>query len=77
MGGVMIIKDIEQFVIVKKTTQELWSKEVYLSSSGAKSSWYHAHKYSHYGVNQSLKGKYFNEQDIYEIVKVKLVRVDD
>ena len=66
--------DERQYVIVDKITKELWCSEVYLSITGAKTSYWHA-------STDRINGRYtktkFDDQDKYEIVKVKLVPTDD
>jgi hypothetical protein len=69
------IEDLRQYVIRDKETKELWTTEVYLSISGAKTSYYHANK------RRDFLGRYinhkFDDQDKYEIVKVRLVIADE
>lgn len=68
------LEDERQYVIVDKVTKELWSSECYLSTTGAKTSYWHA-------STDRINGRYtktkFDDQDKYEIVKVKLVPVDE
>ncbi len=68
------LEDEIQYVIVNKNTRELWCHATYLSTTGAKTSYYHA-------SYKMRNGKYcrerFDDQDKYEIVKVKLVAVDE
>lgn len=69
------LEDERQYVIVDKVTKELWSSEVYLSVSGAKTSYLHATRRSNWPrISSSSR---FDDQDKYEIVKVKLVPVDE
>ncbi len=63
------LEDERQYVIVDKVTKDLWCGEVYLSTAGAKTSYWHA-------VGR-WDGERFDDQDTYEIVKVKLVPVYD
>ena len=63
------LEDERQYVIVDKATKELLSSEVYLSITGAKTSYWNA-----VGRWDGIK---FDDQDKYEIVKVKLVPVDE
>jgi hypothetical protein len=71
------LEDERQYVIVDKVTKELWSSEVYLSTAGAKTSYWHAsERYCGGLLNRYVKTK-FDDQDKYEIVKVKLVPVDE
>lgn len=70
------LEDERQYVIVDKVTKELWSGECYLSTTGAKTSYLHATKRSNWYKNPKLPIR-FDDQDKYEIVKVKLVPVDD
>ena len=68
------LEDERQYVIVDKVTKGLWASEVYLSVSGAKTSYWHA-------STDRINGRYtktkFDDQDNYEIVKVKLVPIDE
>lgn len=70
------IQEVQFYVIVNKQTKELWSDGVYSSTAGAKNSYHHATKtFDRYtGYNSAIK---FDEQDTYEIVKVKLVPVGE
>lgn len=73
----MKLEDKELYAIVNKATGEAWGDDTYSSPTGCKTSWFHAQRYygSHY-KNGKCKSKKFDEQSDYEIVKVKLVRVE-
>lgn len=68
------LEDELHYVIIDKETKELWSRETYLSQTGAKTSYYHASYERRDGLWCRER---FDDQDKYEIVKVKLVVVDE
>lgn len=70
----MKLEDKELYAIVNKTTGDTWGDDTYSSTGGCKTSWYHASKYYDREVREWKTIK-FDEQDEYEIVKVKLVRI--
>ena len=70
------IETSERFAIVNKRTNELWGSALYHNPTGAKTSFFHASKYYDRSVNRYCTIR-FDDQDKYEIIKVKLVRADD
>lgn len=70
------IETTERFVIVNHKTGELWGSDLYHNTTGAKTSFFHGSRYYNRSINKYCTVR-FNDQDEYEIVKVKLVRVDD
>ena len=70
-----MMEDKILYAIVHKITGEAWGDDTYSSPTGCKTSWFHASRYYDRQVNKYKTIK-FDEQDDYEIVKVKLVRVD-
>ncbi len=71
----MKLEDKELYAIVHKITGEAWGDDTYSSLTGCKTSWFHAKKYYDREARKYKTVK-FDEQDEYEIIKVKLVRVD-
>ena len=71
------IEDQVQYMIVDKETDELRTNEVYLSISGAKTSFWHSSIRWRGGLLNRWEKTKFDEQDEYKIVKVKLVIVDE
>lgn len=69
------LEDEIQYVIVNKETKELYTNEVFLSASGAKNSYRHKEQRKHW-YHHSEDNR-FDAQDKYELVKVKLVAVDE
>lgn len=72
----MILEDKILYAIVNKTTGEAWGDDTYSTLTGCKTSWFHANRY-YDRATAKYKVVKFDEQDDYEIVKVKLVRVDE
>ncbi len=70
------IETSERFAIVNKETNEVWGSDLYHNTTGAKTSFYHTNKYYDRSINKYCTIR-FDDQDKFEIVKVKLVRVDD
>lgn len=71
----MVLEDKILYAIVNKITGKVWGDATYSSPTGCKTSWFHAKRY-YDRETRAWKVIKFDEQDDYEIVKVKLVRVD-
>lgn len=69
------LEDKVLYAVVNKKTGEAWGDDTYSSSTGCKTSWFHAHKYRTWdGDSCCYRTTRFDDQDEYEIIKVKLVR---
>lgn len=69
------LEDVVQYIIRDKETKELYTNEVFLSVSGAKNSYRHREQRNHW--YRHSEDNRFDAQDKYELVKVKLVAVDE
>ena len=67
----MKLEDVIMYAIRNKETGEVWGSP-FSNITGAKTSWYHASRYYDRVVNKYICIR-FDDQDKYEIVKVKLV----
>jgi hypothetical protein len=68
------LEDKILYAVVDKDTGEAWGDDTYSSPTGAKTSWFHGSRY-YDSDSRKYKTIRFDDQDEYEIVKVKLVRV--
>jgi hypothetical protein len=67
------LEDKVLYAVVNKKTGEGWGDDTYSSPTGCKTSWFHGRKYYDCEA-RCYKTIKFDEQDEYEIIKVKLVR---
>ena len=67
------LEDKVLYAVVNKDTGEAWGDDTYSSPTGCKTSWFHGRKYYDREAT-CYKTIKFDEQDEYEIIKVKLVR---
>jgi hypothetical protein len=71
----MKLEDVVMYAIRNKETGAMWG-DPYSNKTGAKTSWYHASRY-YDQPNRRYVCIRFDDQDKYEIVKVKFVVVDE